>query len=151
MILILSTAKVTSELSFYSRFKLYLFMISILAFAFKIFRSIIFSAVKKVSFSQSQNFSTYKELFSRNFSTVRKLFYGQIFYKKVYLINKTFHKQWNFLQSMKFSTRKFKWSKKFSINKNVFHKNFFPWSRKFFTKTLHIQKNVLQAKIKKVF
>ena len=77
MILILSTAKITSELSFCSRFKLYLFMISILAFVFKIFRSIIFSAVKKVSFSQSLKFSTDKELFSRNFSTVKELFHSQ--------------------------------------------------------------------------
>ena len=60
-------------------------MVSTLAFAFKIIRPIIFSAVKKVSFPQQRNFPTVKELFhnqgifpqSKNISTVKKLFHNQ--------------------------------------------------------------------------
>ena len=47
IILILSTAKKASELSFYFRLKKYVLMVSTLAFVFKIIRLIIFSAVKK--------------------------------------------------------------------------------------------------------
>ena len=38
-------------------------MVSTLAFAFKIIRPIIFSAVKEVNYPQSRNFSTVKEIF----------------------------------------------------------------------------------------
>ena len=50
------------ELSFCSRLKRYVLMVSTLAFAFKIIRPIIFSAVKKVNFLLSRKFSLIKEL-----------------------------------------------------------------------------------------
>ena len=60
-------------------------MVSALAFVFKIIRPIIFSAVKKVNFPLSRNFSTIKGLFysqgtipqSRDFSTIKELLQKQ--------------------------------------------------------------------------
>ena len=72
--MILSTAKKASELSFCSRLKIYVLMVSTLAFVFKIIRPIIFSAVKKGSFPQLRKFSTAKDFFNnrRNFLQSRK-------------------------------------------------------------------------------
>ena len=53
IIWILSTRKKASKLSFCYRLKIYVLMISKLAFVFRITRTITFSAVKKVSFPQS--------------------------------------------------------------------------------------------------
>ena len=83
IIFILSTVKKANELSFCSRFKISVLIVSTLAFVFKIIRSIIFSAVKKVSLHSQGTF-----LQSRNFSIVKKLL----------------HSQGNFPQSRKFST-----------------------------------------------
>ena len=96
IILILSTAKKPSELSFCSIIKIYVFMVSTLAFVFRIIRLIIFSAVEKVIFPQSRKFST----------------------KNFYLIKEVFHKHRSFLQSNK------SYAKMFStkIRKNVFNK-----------------------------
>ena len=47
---IVSTIKKASNLSFQSRLKIYVLMVSKLAFVLKIIRLIIFSAVKKVKF-----------------------------------------------------------------------------------------------------
>ena len=58
IILILSTAKKAKELSFCSTFEIYVLMVERLAFALQI----IFSAVKKVSFIQSNNFFAAKDL-----------------------------------------------------------------------------------------
>ena len=128
--------KKTSELSFCSRFKMYVLMVSILPFAVKIIRLITSPAVKKVSFPQSRNFSPVKKLFhnkgpfpqSRNFFTVVEIFHNQ----GTFPVVKIFHSQGNFqqkqftcLQSRKFPTKKFFWSNKFSTNKKVFHKIFF--------------------------
>ena len=94
--MILSTAKKPSELSFCSIIKIYVFMVSTLAFVFRIIRLIIFSAVEKVIFPQSRKFST----------------------KNFYLIKEVFHKHRSFLQSNK------SYAKMFStkIRKNVFNK-----------------------------
>ena len=54
--LILTTAKKKGGQSFYSRVKIYVFMDSVLAFAFEIIRPISFSAVRKLSFPQTRNF-----------------------------------------------------------------------------------------------
>ena len=94
-ILILATAKKTSELSFYSRLKMYVLMVSTLALAFKIIKPIIFSTVRKVSFPQSKKFSLVKEFF---------------------------HSQGNFPQTSKFSTKLFflPHTKKFSTDQVFF-------------------------------
>ena len=132
--------KKTSELSFCSRFKMYVLMVSILPFAVKIIRLITSPAVKKVSFPQSKNFSPVKKLFhnkgpfpqSRNFFTVVEIF----------------HSQGNFKQ------KQFTWSKEFSTNNDVFYSqgNFpqkfffdqtnFPQTRKFSTKYFSLIKKV---------
>ena len=95
--------KKASKLRFCSSFKIYVLMVSTLAFVFKIIRPIIFSAVKKVSFPRSRNFSIVKEFFhsqgifsqsrnfpqSRNFSTVKEFFHSQVNFpqtRKFYLI-----------------------------------------------------------------
>ena len=91
--------------SFCSRFKIYVLMVSKLGFAFKIIRHIIFLTVKKVSFPQSRNVSTVKEIFhnqgtfpkSRNISTIKHFF----------TIKELFYSRGNFPQSRKFSTKKF--------------------------------------------
>ena len=113
IIFILSTVKKANELSFCSRFKISVLIVSTLAFVFKIIRSIIFSAVKKVSlhsqgtFLQSRNFSTVKKLLhsqgnfpqSGKFSTVVEIFHRcGIFHKFFSLIKEVFHKQ-RFLHS----------------------------------------------------
>ena len=126
--------KKTSELSFCSRFKMYVLMVSILPFAVKIIRLITSPAVKKVSFPQSRNSSPVKKLFhnkgpfpqSRYFSSRENFPQSRKFSTKtIYLIKGIFHKQWSFLQSRKFPTKNFFWSNKFSTNKEVFHKIFF--------------------------
>ena len=91
IILILSTAKKATELSFCSRFKIYVLIISMFVFAFKVIRPIIFSAAKKVTFPLSRNFSTVNEFFhsqgifpqartfsqSRVISTIEEIFPSQ--------------------------------------------------------------------------
>ena len=53
-------------------------MVSALAFAFKFIRPINFSALKKVSFPLSRNFSTVVEIFqSKNLFTVKERFHSQ--------------------------------------------------------------------------
>ena len=76
--MILSTLK-TSELSFCSKFKIYFLMVPNLELAFKIIRPIIFPAIKKISFPQSRNFSTIKEIFHSQgtFPKSKKLFHSQ--------------------------------------------------------------------------
>ena len=144
--------KKTSELSFCSRFKMYVLMVSILPFAVKIIRLITSPAVKKVSFPQSRNFSPVKKLFhnkgpfpqSRNFFTVVEIFHNQ----GTFPVVKIFHSQGNFQQ------KQFTWSKEFSTNNEVFYsqgnfpqKNFFdqtnfPQTRKFSTKYFSLIKKV---------
>ena len=108
-----------SELSFSSRFKIYVLMVSTLAFVFRIIRSILCSHENKFFkvkefLPQSRNISIIKEIFqsqenftqSRHFSTVKKFF----------------------------AQKNFTWSRKFSRNKNDFYcKDNFTWSRKFST------------------
>ena len=85
--MILSTTKKAGELSFYSRFKIYVLMVSTLAFTFKIIRPIVFSAVRKVSFPQSRKFFTIVESFhnqgifpqSRKFCTKKDFYNVKIF------------------------------------------------------------------------
>ena len=76
------------ELSFFSRFKIFVSMVSTLAFAFKLIGPIIFSAFKKVSFQQSKHFSTFKELFHSQ--TIVKEFLHKNFF---FFIKEVFHKQ----------------------------------------------------------
>ena len=101
--MILSTLK-TSELSFCSKFKIYFLMVSNLELAFKIIRPIIFPAIKKISFPQSRNFSTVKELFQsqRNFSTVKELFHNHVSFtqsESFSTVVKIFHSPENVLQN----------------------------------------------------
>ena len=76
------------ELSFFSRFKIFVSMVSTLAFAFKLIGPIIFSAFKKVSFQQSKHFSTFKELFHSQ--TIVKEFLHKNFF---FFIKEVFHKK----------------------------------------------------------
>ena len=130
IILILSTTKKASKLSLYYRLRIYVLMVSVLAIAFKISRPIIFSAVKKVNFLWSRNFSSVKELShsgitssqSRNFSRNKKVFLKK---KKKYLIKEIFYKQESFLQTKTFSDQGsspqlniFRRSRQFSGNKD---------------------------------
>ena len=65
------------ELSFCSRFKIYVLMVLTLAFVFKIITLIIFCAVKKVSFTQSRNFCTVQDIFFyQGIFRVKKFFQG---------------------------------------------------------------------------
>ena len=71
---ILPTTKKASKLSFWTRLQIFVLMVSMLAFDFKIIRPTIFS-----------NFSTVKEFFldqeifpqSRNFSLIKEFFHSQ--------------------------------------------------------------------------
>ena len=140
--------KKTSELSFCSRFKMYVLMVSILPFAVKIIRLITSPAVKKVSFPQSRNFSPVKKLFhnqgtfsqSWKSSTIKELFQSWKFSIVKEILNKNnLLDQRNFPQTMTFSTVKEISHKNFFLIKQIFHKqesfpqNIFPWSRKFST------------------
>ena len=98
-------------------------MISMFVFAYKIIRPIIFSAVKKVTFS--------KEIFnsqgifpqSKNFSTIKKIFHCQHIFppsRNFFTIKDIFYSQGIFPQSRKFFTaREFQQSKNFSTVKKV--------------------------------
>ena len=132
IILILSTAKTSSELSLCSRLKRYVLMVSTLAFVYK-----LFFAVKKVNFPELRKFSLIKELsrshgnfpWSRNFFTVKKNFHSQrklsikIFFtnKKVFcknffsLIKNVFHSQESFPEKETFWKQR---SKRFSKSQN---------------------------------
>ena len=95
MILILSTTEKVSELSFCSRFKMYVLMVSMLVFALKIIRPIIFSTVKKVTFLW--------KLFTK------EVFHNQGIFpqlRKFSTVMGFFHNQGIFPQSRKFSTIK---------------------------------------------
>ena len=90
-----------SKLNFFSRLKIYVLIV------FKVIRSIIFSAVKRVSFPQSRNFLTVKKVFhktifiwSRKFFTMKEFFHSHRIFpaKKNYLIQEILHKQRSFPQ-----------------------------------------------------
>ena len=157
--LILRTVKKTSELSFCSRLKIYVLIISTLAFVFKI----IFSAVKKAIFPQSRmfpssrNFATVMESFldqgifpqtsftwSRVFSTNKGIFQSRkLSSKRIYLIKEIFRSQETF--SPKIST-----NKKFSTSLISVDQWSFP-QRKIFTRSKKISakkyhKDFLNAK-----
>ena len=132
--------KKASELSFSSRLKTFVLMVSKLAFVFKISRPIVFSGVKKVSFCTVKEIFLDQEIFpqskkfpwSRSFSTVKEIFIDQ----------------WMFPQSKKFSKKNFTWSRRFSTSREDFHsqgnvpQNLFAWSRKFSTKKFYLIKEI---------
>ena len=109
---IVSTIKKASNLSFWSRLKIYFLMVSKLAFVLKIIRLIIFSAVKKVKFpySKKRKFCKIKKLFhnyetfaqSRNFSTVMELFDSHVTFFSIVI--ELFQSHGIFLQSWNFFT-----------------------------------------------
>ena len=99
IILILSAAKIVSEISFCSRFKIHVLMVWTFAFAFKVFRPIFFLQSRNKVFHNQETFSQ-----SRNFSTFKK----------------PVHSQGTFAPSRKFSTKYFTWSRKFYANDKVF-------------------------------
>ena len=111
IILILSTAEKASELSFCSIIKIYVFMVSTLAFVFRIIRLIIFSAVEKVIFPHSRKFST------KNFYLIKEVFQkhrsfpqSNKFYAKMFSTNirkNVFYKQWSFPQTFLHSQKDF--------------------------------------------
>ena len=133
--LCLSTARKARELLFCSRFKIYVLMVSSLAFGFKIIRR-IFSAAKKVIFPQSKNFSTVKDIFHnqgtfpqpRSFSIVKELFriQGTSPLSRKFSTKKIILDPGKFPQTMKFSRvkeilhKKLTWSEKFSTNEKFF-------------------------------
>ena len=85
--MILSTTKKAGKLSFYSRFKIYVLMVSTLAFTFKIIRPVPFSAVKKVNFPKSRKFFTIVES-----SQIKKFFHscGNFPQTKIFTMSKYF-------------------------------------------------------------
>ena len=132
IILILFTAKKTSKLSFCSGFKTYVLMVLTSAFVFKINRTAIFSATKKVSFPQSKKISPIKEVFhnqgnfpqSRKYSAIKSIFHSQGNFsqsRKISTINEIFHNQGDVPQSRKFST----------IEEIFWNQGIFPQSRNF--------------------
>ena len=118
--MILSTTKKASKLSFCYKLKTYVLMVSTLAFVIKTIRLFSFSAVKKVNFP-----------WSKNFSAVKKLFHSQGTFpksEKFPAVKKIFHRHGTFPQSWK----------KFSTVMKVFHKQeifqqkkVLPWPRNF--------------------
>ena len=85
-------------------------MVPNLELAFKIIRPIIFPAIKKISFPQSRNFSTIKELFHSQgtFPKSKKLFHSQGTFPqscKFYTIRELLHSRENFSQFRKCSTK----------------------------------------------
>ena len=72
-------------------------MVPNLELAFKIIRPIIFPAIKKISFPQSRNFSTIKELFHSQGTFPQSC--------KFYTIRELLHSRENFSQSRKCSTK----------------------------------------------
>ena len=140
IILILSTTKKVSELSFYSVFKIYILMVSILGFAFIIIKSIIISAVMKVSSPQSRNFFTMKELLhiqgifhcreifsqTKNFFTAMNIFHSHEYFpqtRNIFTNKELFYSHENFPQIRNFSSVK-----------ELFHNHGnFPQSRNFLT------------------
>ena len=157
IMLILSSKKKAVELSFCSRLKRYVLMVSTLAFAFKIIRPIIFSAVKKVNFLLSRKFSLIKELvhsqgnfpWSKNFSTVIEIFHSQITFPQSSEFSSSHRNfQWKFStvmeifpQSSSFSTvikishsqGNFPLTRTFYTKKNILDQGNFPQTMKFYT------------------
>ena len=131
IILVSTTAKKANELTFCSRFKVYVLIVLTLTFVFKIIRPIIVFAFRKLSLPQSRKFSTVKQIFPSQANFAQS--------KKFFTVKKIFQSQGNFSQSMNFSSKKFTWSKKFSTKKGIFYsQGNFPqkeliWSRKFST------------------
>ena len=139
-------------------------MVSTLAFAFKIIRHIIFFCSKKVSFPQSRNFSTIKELFcnqetcpqSRNFPQSRKFFaIKELFYSRgTFPQPRNFSRIKELLQSWNFSTvgeicykkilfyqRNFPQTMKFSKFKEIFHKKIYLVKETFYKQESFPQKS----------
>ena len=126
IILILSTAEKTSKVSYCSRFEIFVWKICNVSIFKNIIRLIIYFAIKNVSFPQSKNISTVKDVFhsegtfpqSRNFSTVKEHFHIHGFFlqsRNFSTVKELFNNQGNFPQ------KKFTWSKKFSTNNEVFY------------------------------
>ena len=79
-------------------------MVPNLELAFKIIRPIIFPAIKKISFPQSRNFSTIKELFHSQgtFPKSKKLFHNHVSFtqsESFSTVVKIFHSPENVLQN----------------------------------------------------
>ena len=117
IILTLSSAKSTSELSFCSRLKIYVLMFSKLAFVFKIIRPIIFFCSQESKFSTAMGIFHDQGIFPQSkktlldqgiFTQSRKFSTNQF-----YLSKEIFHKQGSFPQT-KISTQ----SNRFSANKS---------------------------------
>ena len=134
--------KKASELSFSSRLKTFVLMVSKLAFVFKISRPIVFSGVKKVSFAQSRKFSLIKKFFYIQRNSLDQGVFLQS--KKFSLINECFHSQKSFPKKILLDQGDFPQAGKISTVKEMFHKIFlldqgnfpqrnFTWSRKFST------------------
>ena len=132
IILILFTAKKTSELSFCSGFKIYVLMVSTSAFVFKFNRPVIFSATKQLRFPQSKKILPIKEVLhsqgnfpqSRKYSAIKNIFHSQGNFfqsRKISTINEIFHNQGDVPQSRKFST----------IEEIFWNQGIFPQSRNF--------------------
>ena len=148
IILILSSKKEAIEISFCSRLKRYVLMVSTLAFAFKIIRPIIFSAVKKVNFLLSRKFSLIKELvhsqgnflWSKNFSTVIEIFHSQITFPQSSEFSSSHRNfQWKFSTVMEI----FPQSSSFSTVIKISHsQGNFPLTGKFYTKKIYLIKEI---------
>ena len=120
IILVSTTAKKANELTFCSRFKIYVLIVLTLTFVFKIIRPIIVFAFRKLSLPQSRKFSTVKQIFPSQANFAQS--------KKFFTVKKIFQSQGNFSQSMNFSSknlldqRNFPQRREFSTAKEIFHK-----------------------------
>ena len=124
--------KKASELSFSSRLKTFVLMVSKLAFVFKISRPIIFSGVKKVSFAQSRKFSLIKKFFHSQRNSLDQGVFLQS--KKFSLINECFHSQKSFPKKILLDQGNFPQTRKFSNFSKDYIKTFPIYFSKFFLK-----------------
>ena len=144
IILTLSTTKKASEVTLCPRFKIYVLLVSTIAFVSKTIRPIIIF----IFCSQENKFSTAKEFlhsqgnvpWSRKFSTIKKFLHKQENFAQpqtFFLIKEFFCSQGFFPQSRKFSTNMFNLVKKISkkpgsfLRSRKFSIKYSTWSRKF--------------------
>ena len=163
IILTLSTTKKANEVTFCPRFKIYVLLVSTIAFVSKIIRPIIIF----IFCSQESKFSTAKEFlhsqgnvpWSRKFSTIKKFLHKQENFAQpqtFFLIKEFFCSQGFFPQSRKFSTNMFNLVKKISkkpgsfLRSRKFSIKYFTWSRKF-SSNKEVLHKICFSLIKEVF
>ena len=138
IILTLSTTKKASEVTLCPRFKIYVLLVSTIAFVSKTIRPIIIF----IFCSQESKFSTAKEFlhsqgnvsWSRKFSTIKEFLHKQenfaqpqtfFLIKEFFCSQGFFHNQGNFPQTCLTWPRKFPRNQEVFVVKEIFHKIFY--------------------------